>query len=186
MRLPDSLKGLIGMRAHFGGTAFTGANAVQLRVPHVEQNHVNLCGDASAMMIMTWWLLEHGLTTEANPRGPLTGSSPEEHNLAGTLIVKWEFDPLPPPGQWTSRLLHHALITCGPIACSLAHRIAIGSFTLYEWGHCIVLTGVDVATDTLMFNDSWRGRDKPMPLADFNNQLNWRDDDCMAYVGGVR
>jgi hypothetical protein len=186
MRLPDSMKALIGMRAHYGGTALVGPNAVQLRVPHVEQNHVNLCADASAMMIMSWWALQHGLTTATNPRGALEGSSPSDHNVAGNLVVKWEFVPLPPPGQWTSRLLHDALSTCGPIACSLAHRIALGSFTLYEWGHCVVLTGVDINTDTLMFNDSWRGRDKPMSLADFNSQLDWNDDDCMAYIGGVR
>src|SRR5690348_18340371 len=69
---------IIGMCYDVGPTAGSnygqGPNSIMLRVPFVAQKHVNLCADASAMMILQAWGYATNRTTKTNPRGVLEGA----------------------------------------------------------------------------------------------------------------
>ena len=36
----------------------------------------------------------------------------------------------------------------------------------------------------LSYHDPWRGQHKLMPLATFNQQLDWADNEAMVYLAG--
>ena len=190
MYVPDALKWIIGMSYNTGSAGLPASGTtLQLRVPFEQQQHVNLCGDAAALMIAKFWQIETLINLQQNSRGVLEGSSVTEHagltTYGGTLKWSPAFAPAA-HHAYTSAEIRTLLSERGPMACTLAHSLVlpvIGT-TVAEWGHWIVLVGVDTASNTLSYHDPWRGQHKLMPLATFNQQLDWDDSEAMVYLSG--
>jgi hypothetical protein len=189
MRLPDMLKWIIGMSYNTDAVGLpASATTLQLRVPFIHQDNVNLCGDAAALMIAKFWQLDTIIDTSVNPRGAFEGSDVREH-VKITTFGKLKWDLVDPPGTartWTAAEVRDRLSTRGPLACALSHSTTVPVVGTVEWGHWIVLTGVDTATNALMYHDPWRGQHKTMQVADLNRQLDWDDAGTVVCLSGIR
>jgi Papain-like cysteine protease AvrRpt2 len=147
------------------------------KVPFVHQQHINLCGDACALMLQKFWGMATNISVDQNPRGPLTGSNTDDIVAFFPPNACKSVTPKPANRTWDSRRLAYALACGGPIICSTEN---LGGLV----GHFLVLKGID--DDQLFFHDPWRGPDLPQPLSWLNDHLEWEDSDCMLYVDPPR
>ena len=170
MELPGASKKIIGMcyDVKGGGSSFgMGANSMMLRVPFIEQKHVNLCSDASALMIIQAWGYQSNTTTDTNPRGALQGANITDHQFATAGPIRWgstDFSKNPSTLIVNDYLL--LLQMRGPLGASFSRSVA-GQHV----GHCVVLIGADADFGQLTVHDPWRGPRLKMSLADFNSGL---------------
>jgi hypothetical protein len=139
-----------------------GEGVVQEDVPFVHQNHINLCGDASAQMLAMYnqRLLiigmkqnvghENSYRLRRNPRGVFQGRNGDR--IARMLEgVGLQARLICPRDRWTAALVRAALETYGPYAQ------AVGP--LHHW---VVVTGTD--GESVIYHDPWRGRNKSKPM----------------------
>jgi hypothetical protein len=138
-------------------------------VPFVHQNHINLCGDAAAQMLImcngreanldmkpnegwgdTSWRLKR------NPRGTFTGG--DDRALADLLQAAGlhAYNICPRADRWTAQLVLSVLQTYGPYAQSVRFGVC---------GHWVVVTGTD--GQDVFFNDPWRGRNKRKSIGEW-------------------
>ena len=190
MELPDPLKWIIGMTYNTDATGLPeSATRLQLRVPFVHQQHVNLCGDAAALMIAKFWQLDTLVDTSRNPRGAFEGSMVGEHkHISSFGVLNWKREDGPAAAhRWTAAELRDRLSTHGPLACALSHSLTLPvvNVTVAQWGHWIVLIGVDTNLQSLSYHDPWRGQYRIMSLADFNFQFDWDDGGEMFRLAGI-
>lgn len=167
MRLKDPFRKLFGMskrdhRHHLGG------DGLKYEVPFVHHNHVNLCGDASAQMIVMFNgrppTIEmkpnnghlNSFRLKRNPRGVFEGS---DHKALAAMIQAsglqaWHICPR--VGKWTAAFVHSALETYGPYAQSVRFSVA---------EHWVVVTGTD--GDSVIYHDPWRGENMSKTIGDW-------------------
>lgn len=132
--------------------------SITLRVPYVYQEHVNLCVDASAMMILMAWGFAPNRDTTTNPRGPLKGSTFDNHSDMcdeGTMHwsdapVNWKLDT---PAEWLNKLR------------------AFGPLGLSNRNHAQVLIGIDVSAGTVVLHDPWKGPNKVNTFDKFKKEM---------------
>jgi hypothetical protein len=83
LKLSGLSRRIIGMCYDVGPIAGSnfglGPNSIMLRVPFVGQKHVNLCSDASAMMILQAWGYPTNRTTKRTPAGAFDSALLSDH-----------------------------------------------------------------------------------------------------------
>jgi hypothetical protein len=181
MKLPKKFRFLIGMRSETktvvpdlraGGVNADTCEAdphLTLRVPFVAQQHVNLCGDACALMLLKFWGRDTlGRDTNTNPRGPLGGSGFDDI-CSMFPHENWRAPfPIPPKAQgWTARKLAYQLATVGPLIVSLPR-------------HWVVLIGAQ--GQQLYIHDPWRGPNLVKDVGWLNKSLDWKAKPCLFYL----
>jgi hypothetical protein len=145
-----------------------GNDGLEYEVPFVHQNHVNLCGDASAQMLVMF----NGRTAtigmksnvghhnsfrlKRNPRGVFEGANDDDlvAMIQKSGLQAWNI--CPKAGLWTAKLVRSALETYGPYAQSV--RFAVGN-------HWVVVTGTD--GHRVIYHDPWRGKNQSKAIGDW-------------------
>ena len=161
MRLKGPFRKLFDMSKRDHGHHPVGEDALEYDVPFVHQNHVNLCGDASAQMLVMFNDRQPNLgmkpnvghadsyRLKRNPRGVLEGSNDDD--VVGLIqaagLQAWLICPR--VDRWTRDLLRAALETYGPYAQSVRFGVA---------DHWVVVTGTD--GQSVIYHDPCRGRNK--------------------------
>lgn len=180
MRLKGVFRTLTRMTKRNHGHTATGAGSVQLNVPFVHQNHINMCGDASVNMA----LKSHGKDFDApvkesvghggdvrlrrNPRGVLEGLTTDDviDRLKAKGLEPISLDPSSTRNITAAELKgwlneHGPLIIKGP-------------------SHFMIITGVD--GNSVFYHDPWRGKNMRMSLDALNHGLEWNDPDRVIGV----
>lgn len=169
MRLKGPFRKIFGMtKSDFGDHAAIDGG-LDYEVTFVHQNHVNLCGDASAQMLLLFnerapsVALKRNEGHEAlsyrmkrNPRGVLEGGN--EVPLIATLTAAGlrAWDICPRVGRWSGDLVMSCLRTYGPYAQSVQFSVV---------SHWVVVVGAD--RDKVYFHDPWRGANLSKTIADW-------------------
>jgi len=133
-------------------------NSVTLRVPYIYQNHVNLCADASAMMILLAWGFEPNRGVDENPRLPFKGSRIEEHTNLVEGGAIWDTATIGKVNKPTNAEFLFLLKHKGPLGVSTK-------------GHSQVLIGIDNAENTVILHDPWKGPNKVNTFQKFINEM---------------
>jgi len=143
-------------------------------VPYIHQNHINLCGDACAIMMVGFWSLAVNLTTTTaeNPRGMLAGSTLEDMRKIFPRGSSFHIERNQ-EAPWTAAELADKLKNHGPIICST--QSMGGGF-----GHFQILKGID--NQELIFHDPWHGPNLRHSLDWFNTHLDWSDLERMIFL----
>jgi hypothetical protein len=157
MRLKGPFRKLFGMskRDH---DHHVGDGGLEYEVPFVHQNHVNLCGDASAQMLAMFNGRAPTIAIKANtghansyrlqsnPRGVVEGSNDDDVAAVIRAAGLYPWNICPREGLWTAGLVRSALEMFGPYAQSVRFSVA---------GHWVVVTGTDGRN--VIYHDPWRG-----------------------------
>ncbi|MCC6133264.1 MAG: hypothetical protein IT186_25315 [Acidobacteria bacterium] len=160
MRLKGPFRKIFGMSKRDHGH-HVGEGGIEYEVPFVHQNHVNLCGDASAQMILMFYGKQPSIALKRNvghdnsyrikrnTRGIVEGSNDDDVAavINGSGLRAWGFSPM--LGPWTAETVRDALETFGPYAQSVQFSSA---------GHWVVVSGTD--GEHVIFQDPWRGQNK--------------------------
>jgi hypothetical protein len=158
MRLKGPFRKLFGMSKKDHGQ-HAGDDGLEYDVPFVHQNHVNLCGVASAQMLITFNSRpptvamkpnvghNNSYRLQRNPRGVVEGSNDNDVVALIKAAGLKAWDICPGTGQWTAQFVRSALETFGPYAQSVC--FAVG-------GHWVVVTGTD--GHNVIYHDPWRGK----------------------------
>ena len=180
MRLKGPFRKLFGMSKRDHGH-HAQADGLEYDVPFVHQNHVNLCGDASAQMLVMF----HGrpatiplkgnaghpnsFRLKRNRRGVLEGSN--EDKLVAMILASGlqAWNVCPSVGLWTGPLVRSTLETFGPYA-QLVH-FSIG-------GHWVVVTGTDGRH--VIYHDPWRGGNNRKVMRDWIIAAGDTPESCVA------
>lgn len=179
MKLVGPFRKAAGMSKRDHG-AQPGLGAIHFEVPFIQQNHINLCGDASASML----LMYHGRPAMAtvhasnkhanvfklkeNPRGTLEGADTEELKAAlrASGLHLYRFRPY--AATWTAQSIGDVLRNYGPF-------MALVRFSPIAM-HWLVIKGLDGTN--VLYHDSWRGRNMSMAAAHFGAVSNGRDPEA--------
>jgi ABC-type bacteriocin/lantibiotic exporter with double-glycine peptidase domain len=182
MKLPKPLRPIIGMKLDTGKPFPVRtmnpvpADYIYYDVPFIPQRHINLCGDACALMLLRFCGIDTGgKDTRQNPRGVLEGESTD--SLTQDYPAPWSSHALPTNRTSTSDGLAALLSWKGPVICALG---TLGGLS----GHFVLLTGI--SGDRPYFNDPWKGRNMTKTLKEFNKALSWDDRDCMLYINSPK
>jgi hypothetical protein len=87
------------------------------KVPFVQQQHINLCGDACALMLQKFWGMAITISVDQNPRGVLEGSTTDDVKDFFPQDACKAVTPMPSNRTWDSRHLAYAMACGGPIIC---------------------------------------------------------------------
>ncbi|CAA0079198.1 Uncharacterised protein [BD1-7 clade bacterium] len=137
-------------------------------VPFVHQNHVNLCGDACAAMLMMYhgkqppydmhlaprhddvWLMDR------NPRGILAGANSDSlaSDFLALELITYQLYPF--ERRWTAAAVEVVLNLFGPFMAAKDHGVS---------GHWVLVVGV--FNETIYYHDPWRGRNMAMTVDAF-------------------
>jgi len=137
-------------------------------VPFVHQNHVNLCADASAQMVILFNERpatlpmklnvghKYSYRLRRNPRGILEGGNGDYivAMIQAAGLQAWKIRPL--FRRWTAESVRSALEIYGPYAQSV--RFSVGY-------HRVVVTGTDGLN--VIYHDPWRGRNMSKTIGDW-------------------
>lgn len=144
---------------------------IQHDVPFLAQKHINMCGEASAKMLLQYHGRNPTINLDRNPRGLMEGT--DVGDLARRFgLVRTQFSREVGTAQPTAKQLAWLLAQYGPLLCSGDYCRMLGQ----RWGHVIVLTGI--WDDLVLFQDSWHGEDRRKPLTWFVPKL----EDEFAYL----
>ncbi|WP_338860838.1 papain-like cysteine protease family protein [Mycetohabitans rhizoxinica] len=150
-------------------------------VKYHHQQHVNMCGDASAAMLLSFFG-KKPVDLNRNPRRIWEGlNSTQLINLLESHGFRVSSIPLPPrferhpkdrtvTGGWESSQLCSLLNGFGPIICG-------GRWPRHVFGHCILLIGA--TENTVVYHDPWSGAKRTKTLQQFNGFLDWDDPNAM-------
>jgi hypothetical protein len=171
LKFPGMSRQIIGMCYDVGPTADSnygkGPGSLMLRVPFVAQKHVNLCSDASAMMILQAWGYATNRTTKTNPRGAFQGARLSDHtDLVNQGPTEWSTEVDVDPGGLDAKTWSIQLGQRGPIGCSI-------SGVLPGTAHCVVLIGAYGDQGHVVIHDPWRGPRLSMSADRFNEVLRY-------------
>ncbi len=145
-------------------------------VPFVHQNHINLCGDTCAQMLLLYHngvgsvgLKQHSrrpgeYRMRRNPRGVLDGATDDDivatlHNAgryACNLVLDAGF-------RWSTDSLGQVLGQLGPIVATMRH---------FQAEHWILVHGVDAGH--VYYHDPWKGSNMRMSIRHFNDGSGMR------------
>lgn len=179
MRLKGPFRKLAGMSKQDHGH-HVGPDGLEFDVPFVHQNHINLCGDASAQMLLLFnqrtpnpGVLKqnaghaNSFRLRRNPRGIFSGSTDDTivTQLRGAGLIAWNICPR--VGPWSADRVLAALETYGPYA-QFFHGV----------GHWVVVKGVD--GNSVFYQDPWRGKNKCKPIDDWINIAGHEIDSAVA------
>lgn len=168
MRLKGPFRKIFGMSKRDHGE-HAGAEGLDYDVTFVHQNHVNLCGDASAQMLLLFnerapsvpLKRNDGHATASwrmkrNPRGVLEGGNqdPLIATIRAAGLRAW--DICPRVGKWTAELVLASLRTYGPYAQTVQFSVAT---------HWVVVIGTD--GHKVYYHDPWRGSNMSKTMADW-------------------
>jgi hypothetical protein len=143
-------------------------DGLEYDVPFVHQNHVNLCGDASAQMLLMFNGRpasvamkpnaghQQSFRLRTNPRGIVEGGNDGDLVAIVRAAGLRPWNLCPRVGLWNAQLIRSALETYGPYAQSVRFGVA------YHW---IVVTGTD--GQGVIFHDPWRGRNMRKTFVDW-------------------
>ncbi|WP_323071929.1 papain-like cysteine protease family protein [Mycetohabitans endofungorum] len=150
-------------------------------VKYHHQQHVNMCGDASAAMLLSFFG-KKPVDLDKNPRRLWEGlNSTQLMNLLESHGFRVSSIPMPPrferhpkdgttKGGWESAQLCSLLNGFGPIICG-------GRWPRHMSGHCILLIGA--TENTVVYHDPWSGAKRTRTLQQFNGFLDWDDPNAM-------
>lgn len=167
MRLKGPFRKIFGMSKRDHGH-HAGAGGVEYPVPFVHQNHCNLCGDASAQMLLMFnnrpdMPLVKGnvghpnsFRLRRNPRGIVEGADDDDigDSITAAGLMAWNIYPT--AGQWCANSVRQALENYGPYAQQVQFSFA---------GHWVVVIGTD--GQHVIYHDPWRGQNKRKTIADW-------------------
>jgi Papain-like cysteine protease AvrRpt2 len=167
MRLKGPFRKLFGMSKRDHGE-HVGDDGLEYEVPFVHQNHVNLCGDASAQMLVLFYGRPatigmksnvghaNSYRLKRNPRGVVEGSNDDDvvATIQAAGLQAWNICPR--VGQWTAAFVRSALETYGPYAQTVRFSVA---------GHWVVVTGTD--GHSVIYHDPWRGKNMSKTIGDW-------------------
>ena len=175
MKLISPLRKVVGMSKRDHGNV-PDENQSKIYHPGVSfifQNHLNLCGDACANMLLEFYAKQPTsalaqssghpgvLKMMSNPRRMLKGTESEDLiemlNTGGLWV--YQFHPTEP---FASNTIGFVLSDFGPF-------IAGVQFNRFA-GHAILVFGVQ--GDQIFYHDPWRGANKSMSIAEFNRISN--------------
>jgi hypothetical protein len=175
MKLISPLRKVVGMSKRDHGN-LPDENQTKIYHPGVGfifQNHLNLCGDACANMLLKF----HGkqpksalvqssghtgvLKMVSNPRGVLKGTQSQD------LITMLDTSDLWIYQFYTTEPF--APNTIGFVLSDFGPFIAAVQFNRFA-GHAILVFGVQ--GDQIFYHDPWRGANKSMSIAEFNKISN--------------
>jgi hypothetical protein len=180
MRLKGPFRKLFGMSKGDHGH-HVGDEGLEYEVPFVHQNHVNLCGDASAQMLVMFngRPATIGLKANAghdgsyrlrhNPRGILEGGTDDDlvAVLRAAGLQPWNICPR--VGPWTAAFVRAALETYGPYAQTVRFGVV---------GHWVVVTETD--GQRVIYHDPWRGSNKSKTVGDWVTAAGDGPDSAVA------
>jgi hypothetical protein len=169
VRLKGPFRKIFGMSKGDHGDRAAIDGGLDYDVTFVHQNHVNLCGDASAQMLLLFnergpsasLKRNEGHATlsyrmQRNPRGVLEGGGdgPMIATLRAAGLRAW--DICPQVGRWTGDLVMSCLRTYGPYAQTVQFSVAT---------HWVVVIGTD--RHKVYYHDPWRGSNMSKTIADW-------------------
>jgi hypothetical protein len=182
MRLKGPFRKLVGMSKRDHGH-HVGDGGLEYEVPFVHQNHVNLCGNASAQMLV---MFNGRAPTNAiksntghsnsyrlrrNPRGVVEGANDDDVAALIRAAGLHPWNICPREGLWTAAFVRAALETYGPYAQSVRFGVA---------GHWVVVTGTD--GHNIIYHDPWRGMNKRKTEGEWAESAGDRPESAVAAV----
>ena len=146
---------------------------VKFDVPTLAQEKPMCCWHTSAMMIWRYWQQESGRQGPMNTLGPVYEADQGLSTTPQALITLGKTTGLmafPAKNTFSNADLYATLKQCGPLWCA---------GTWFDFGHVIVLTGVDGGT--VFLNDPDGGVKKENTIEWFNKKLMSSLQGCMMY-----